>query len=185
MIISFRQVTNATIDVQRDLYKSGFWYDDTRLNQATVYWTLLPSKETAGVFYHGTRWLDRMAGFREGHIFIPYITLSKLLKPRVRVSLRDVIRHEYGHAFAHYYPELIIRNKEFRKVFNGHYYAEHPKTIYDDASYVSSYAQTCPMEDFAETFMVYVRRHGKPLKNMNDRLEAKWDFLRHMASYCI
>ena len=185
MIITFRQVNSANLEVQRDLYKSGFWYEDTRLNQATVYWTVLPSKETAGVFYHGTRWLDRIAGFREGHIFIPSITLSKLLQPRIRVSLRDVIRHEYGHGFAHYYPELIIRSKEFRRVFSGHYYADEPTKVYDSASYVSSYAQTCPMEDFAETFMVYVRRHGKPLKNGNERLEAKWDFVRLLASSCI
>jgi hypothetical protein len=72
--------------------------------------------------------------------------------------------------------------KKVRNFFNGHYYAEHPKKIYDDASYVSSYAQTCPMEDFAETFMVYVRRHGKPLKNMNERLQAKWKFMEDLQA---
>jgi hypothetical protein len=182
MVLSFRQVNSASIDVQRDLYKSGFWYEDTRLNQATVYWTVLPSNETAGVFYHGTRWLDRIAGFRDGHIFIPSITLSKLLQPRVRVSLRDVIRHEYGHAFAHYYPELIIRNKEFKRIFSGHYYADEPTKVYDSPCYVSSYAQTSPMEDFAETFMVYVRRHGNPLRYMNMQLEAKWSFIFDLAN---
>lgn len=182
MYITYYQVKRATYDVQRDLYKSGFWFEDTRLNEVTVHWTVLPSKETAGVFYHGTRWLDRIAGFKEGHIFIPSITLSKLLQPRIRVSLRDVIRHEYGHGFAHYYPELIIRSKEFRRVFSGHYYADEPTKVYDSASYVSSYAQTSPMEDFAETFMVYVRRHGKPLKNMNERLEAKWKFMEALRA---
>jgi hypothetical protein len=177
MLITFSQVNSAALDVQRDLYKSGFWYEDTRLNQANVFWTAFPFRETVGVFYHGTRWLDDIAGFRQGHIYIPSITLSKLIPPRARISLRDVIRHEYGHAFAHYYPELIIRNKEFTRVFSGHYYADHATKSYDSSSYVSEYAQTCPMEDFAETFMMYTRRHGKPLKNMNVRLEAKWSFV--------
>jgi hypothetical protein len=77
---------------------------------------------------------------------------------------------------------IPIRSKEFNSVFSGHYYANKPSKVYDSASYVSSYAQTCPMEDFAETFMVYVRRHGKPLKNMNERLEAKWRFILELAN---
>jgi hypothetical protein len=175
--ITYRQVHSATLDVQRDLYKSGFWFEDSRLYNATVFWTLLPSKETVGVFYHGTRLIDRLAGFKEGSIFIPAITLSQLLTPRERISLRDVIRHEYGHAFAHYYPELIIDSVQFMRVFSGNYFASEPKKLFELSSYVSSYAQSSPMEDFAETFMVYVRRHGKPFKHMNERLEAKWMFV--------
>ena len=180
MYITYRQVNSAARNVQHDLFKSGFWFEDTRLNSATVFWSLLPSKETVGVFYHGTRWIDRLAGFKEGNIFIPAITLSKLFKPEERVSLRDIIRHEYGHAFAHYYPELIIGNGQFKKIFSGNYYALQPLKIFDSASYVSLYAQSCPMEDFAETFMVYVRRHGKPLKKMNERLAAKWKFIDYL-----
>jgi hypothetical protein len=177
MYVSFKQVNGATRDVQRDLFKSGFWYEQTRLNQATVYWTRMPSKDASGLFCHGLGMLDRIAGLKQGHIFIPAITMVHLMRSRTSISLRDVIRHEYGHAFAHYYPELIIRSKEFSKVFSGNYYSAQPSAIYDAASYVSQYAQSCPMEDFAETFMVFVRRHGRPIEKMNDRLMAKWSFI--------
>jgi hypothetical protein len=99
--------------------------------------------------------------------------------------LRDIIRHECGYAFAHYYPNLIIRGKEFRRVFSGHYYANEPSKVYDSASYFSSFAQTCPMEDFAEKFMVYVKGHGNLLKNMNERLESKWNYIRLIAGLSI
>lgn len=145
--------------------------------QASVYWTAIPTANALGTFYHGSSVFSRAFGFSDGNIFIPAITVSKWIEPYRHVSLRDIIRHEYGHAMAHYYPELIIDNKEFRKAFNGHYYDLKFSVNGDSSSYVSEYAQTSPMEDFAETFMVYTRRHGRPLVRMNDSLSRKWAFM--------
>ena len=175
--ISLKQVNDATLHVQQDLFKSGFWYEDTKLNKASVFWTGIPSASSLGLFYHGSSKLNRAFGFSDGNIFIPSITISKWIKPYQEVSLRDIIRHEYGHAMAHYYPELIVDNREFRKVFNGHYYDSKSALNDDSSNYVSLYAQSSPMEDFAETFMVYTRRHGRSLEKMNEGLLAKWAFI--------
>ena len=97
-------------------------------------------------------------------------------------SLRDVIRHEYGHALAHYFPELIEHSKSFEKVFGGNYYSYVP-TQMNRAAFISEYASTMPMEDFAETFMVFVKRKGIiPTNIINKNLLAKWKFI---ADLCI
>lgn len=74
-----------------------------------------------------------------------------------RGSLKDIITHEYGHAIAHYYPELIVESSSFEKAFGGNYYDYNPVSM-NSKSFISDYFKTMPMEDFAETFMVYVWR---------------------------
>ena len=85
-----------------------------------------------------------------GHIYIPKWILAQGFWQN-RGSLRDIIRHEYGHGVAHYYPELIVHSPKFEKVFGGNYYDYTPSSM-NRASYISEYATTMPCEDFAETF---------------------------------
>ena len=99
-----------------------------------------------------------------------------------RGSFRNVIRHEYGHALAHYYPELIQHSKSFEKIFGGNYYNDEP-TQMERAAFISTYACTMPMEDFAETFMVFVRRKGIiPTNILNKKLQAKWKFITDLCT---
>ena len=73
-------------------------------------------------FYIGVSVMDKFQGFEEGHIYIPKWVLVQGFWQN-RGLLRDVIRHEYGHALAHYYPEIIEHSKSFEKIFGGNYYS--------------------------------------------------------------
>ena len=90
-----------------------------------------------GFFTHGTSWLDKMFGYEPGHIYIPAFVLSDFLA-QARGSLRDVIRHEYAHALAHYYPELIVDSTEFKQAFGGSYLSEKSFKMEDEACFVSN-----------------------------------------------
>jgi hypothetical protein len=175
-IISYKRTNSAAIDVQRELQAIGLWHAESELFNTEVYWCPIPRVNNYGVFFHGTDRLQGMLGYKTGHIYIPGIVLANIFWQHMH-SVRDVIRHEYAHAFAHYYPKLIIRSKEFESVYGGKYYSSVPSQMEDEA-YVSDYAKTIPMEDFAETFMVFVRRRGVMPKSMkNVKLKKKWKFI--------
>lgn len=80
----------------------------------------------------------------------------------------DVIRHEVGHAFCYAYK--LFRTPEFRRIFKvkGHFFRTYPATeryilrvnpwskefVNPGGDY---YAQKHPDDDFAETFMVWIK----------------------------
>lgn len=176
--ISFKQLNRAIYDAQNDLYRLGLWYDGAPLSEVEIYLCPLPRLQVRGLFYHGENAWSKLAGYYEGKMYIPRISLAHLGNTQYD-SLRDVIRHEYAHAFAHHYPKLIFKT-EFSKVFGGSYYYEKPSKMRPDA-FVSEYAKTIPMEDFAETFMTYLKRKGKMPKSFtNKKLIAKWIFVERI-----
>jgi hypothetical protein len=177
--ISYKQTNSALFSVQNELYSVGLWYENSPLTKVEINWCALPHirmYDALGFFMHGESKFDKLFGYYTGQMYIPAIVLSHLFW-QTRGSLRDVIRHEYAHAFAHHHPKLIEKSKEFKSVFGGSYYSEMPSDMEDDA-FVSDYAKTIPMEDFAETFMVYVRRKGIiPKTIINKKLKNKWNFI--------
>ncbi|MBL0062055.1 MAG: putative zinc-binding metallopeptidase [bacterium] len=70
--------------------------------------------------------------------------------------MRDVLRHEYGHAFAYWYPGLVRRSREFTEIF-GNRYDSDIKSEYDPDEHLTPYAAKRPAEDFAESFMAFVK----------------------------
>lgn len=178
-IITHKQTITASNSVQDELYSIGLWYEESRLLEVEVFWCPLPQitmYDALGFFTHGTSTMDRLLGYESGHIYIPAFVLSHFFW-QSRGSLRDVIRHEYAHAFAHHHPMLIIKSKEFESVFGGNYYSEEPSEMEDEA-YLTEYAKTILMEDFAETFMIYVKRKGVlPNRIKNKKLRRKWKFI--------
>jgi hypothetical protein len=177
---TLQQTNAAAIDVQKELYAVGLWYSNSRLYSSNIIWDKWgwdSVPDAHGFFTHGLRKIDRLFGLEEGNIYIPQ-WVSKQTLWQSRGSLRDIIRHEYGHAFCHHYPELISDSPEFRTFFGGHYYDCSPSKMAKEA-YISHYAQCMPMEDFAETFMVYVRRRGiLPSTITHKALIAKWKFIK-------
>ena len=82
----------------------------------------------------------------------------------VKANALDVIRHEFGHALADLYPEMLKKGGTFYKAFRGTY-GPAPASGTDPKNWegrcVSEYAATATQEDFAETFMLFVKHKGK------------------------
>ena len=173
--ITLKQTSSAAIAVQRELQALGLWNEDSKLAQVEIYFYPW-SYNSAGFFVIAPTKFHTALGYSPGHIFIPKYVLLQLFW-QDRGSLRDVLRHEYGHALAYHYEDLIEHSLEFQDVFGGHYYDTETSGMKPEA-YISEYAKTMPMEDFAETFMVYVRRKGiLPANIKNVRLKKKWKFI--------
>lgn len=182
--VSKPQLDSATLATQRELTRAGFWTEGSRLLQSEVYWCWLPQVTMPGAlgfFVHEADTLHSLLGYEAGHIYIPQWVLLHGPWQR-RGSLRDVVRHEYGHAVAHYYPRLIQRSSRFSTTFGGRYCGE--RRIRAGAlDYVSAYAAACPSEDFAETFMLFLRHGGRlPARFTSSAIRRKWQFITDIAA---
>lgn len=180
------QLDTAALAVQGELARAGFWNEGGRLLRCEVYWCARPqfvAADAHGFFFHETSWLSRFQGYEVGHIYIPRWVLAEGFWQK-RGSLRDVVRHEYGHALAHYYPALVRRSSRFREVF-GDRYDSGPSASESGRphpDFVSEYAQTMPMEDFAETFMHYLSHGGQRPEQFSSRaIQRKWKFISDLA----
>jgi len=146
--ISETLFTNSLRHVRRELKSMGFGTE--KILKTKVSRTLMPSITKKAYFTHG------------GEIIIPIFQRKK--------GVRDMLRHEYGHALLYHYPK-IGRIK-------GWIYFGHSKYLSD---YVSSYAMENPGEDFCETFMIYLKYRGKPHRKFSSsRLKNKWRFISRL-----
>jgi hypothetical protein len=91
--------------------------------------------------------------------------------------LRDILRHEYAHAVAHCYRDLICSN-QFVTAFEINH--DNPTEFeYDEDIHVSKYAATNACEDFAEVFMLYFKHSGKiPGRFNTAAIRRKWKFVK-------
>lgn len=181
--VTQKQLESAVAHTQAELGELGLWSEKSRLHACQVFWCRLPQlnlRDALGFFVSETsRYFPAFLGYAPGHIYIPRWVLWPYQGTH---SLRDVIRHEYGHAVAHYYPAMIQRSKRFSETFNGRYSEGHTFE-FDARDCVSPYAMTSPMEDFAETFMLYVKHKGKkPAKFKSEAISLKWQFVTDLVA---
>jgi hypothetical protein len=172
-IVTMKRLTGAVADVIRDFEHLGIWNE--RLYSVDVCLVSFG-------FCYGWKWCGP-----EGHIGIPAVSINRLgavmFGNRADWCLRDIIRHEYGHAVADLYPRLS-RSAAFRKAFGRSYDSDKPVAKYSEDSFISTYAATSPAEDFAEMFMLYVKYRGR--RPGWHRLKApairrKWQFTRQFV----
>ena len=116
-------------------------------------------------------------------IRIPAISLSQVFFVFCKhpySSLRDTIRHEYGHALACTHPRLI-RSLPFKRAFGAHYDAD-VASDYSPETHVTEFASQLPCEDFAETFMLFLHHDGQLPPNCDTPvIRRKWRFIRYLG----
>lgn len=171
----FSTVTDATLNrafnrVRQELHEVGLLYDGKYLDRIDCAQLMIPNtgeeEEYGFVFDCGVPWYYRLAGCTPGVIYI-------LLDPPVEQyvpggTLVDVVRHEFAHAWAWLDPKFI-KQSWFREAFGDRYHEEWSETpVESRTEFVSAYAMTSPKEDFAETFMMFLR-HRKSLGRFRQR----------------
>lgn len=117
-IISKKQLDTANLAVTRELYALGFW--DEALAATDTY--LIVAGNAYGYQMYES----------SGEILIPSISVSRLgekLFKLARATLRDILRHEFAHAYAHTHPEKKKLTEEFKNdrpvlalTFKGSYF---------------------------------------------------------------
>lgn len=155
----------ALAQIAQELKKTDWWSDKMAAIPVKRVLPAIAVPLALGFFICKASMLDRFIGYREGCIYIPMIHIHEH-------SLRDAIRHEYGHALL-YCHSKSIRKRDFRKIFNGKG---------GEKDFVSRYAMEDPIEDFCETFMVYVRSGGElPARFQSTAVASKWQFLLELS----
>lgn len=122
-----------------------------------------------------------------GEINIPAISLAALrdlFSCRPYVSLSDVLRHEYAHAFEHHHPKLV-HSVRFERAF-GFPHDAGIQVEFDPEYHVSPYAASCVgQEDYAETFMSFVKYGGRlPMQFDTAVIRQKWRYIAHLCDHC-
>jgi hypothetical protein len=96
------------------------------------------------------------------------------------VSLRDVLRHEYGHAIADVWPKLITSH-DFKAAFGAPHDSD-SSTDFIPGCHMTDYAATSPAEDFAETLMIFLRDKGRLRPwYQTPPIRRKWRFIRKLC----
>ena len=137
--------------------------------------------DAGGFFVEDVSRLGGVSGYEAGNIYIPKWILSHL-RTQNRGSLRDILRHEYGHALAFHYPRLIRQSRPFENAY-GAKYSGKPILNANRKNFVSDYAhEEGPAEDFAETFMYFIKYKGviQPHFSSSPIVKKKWAFIRRL-----
>ena len=171
---SYAEVTDAFNTVRAELTAMGLLFDGTPLDKVDCIYA---------VYDIVTPWTGTMGYcFENGNIHIPAI-FPKSFEGYSR-DLLDVIRHEFGHALADRY------NRFFKVVFKdafGREYGAMPaeKDVVDwEEEYVSEYATTATREDWAETFMLFMKVKGKIPSTFARKpaIRKKWEAVRTIVA---
>lgn len=169
--VSFCEMEKAFNRVRRELEGQGLLSAGSRLDKVDCYYEVLSLGGLGGCvgimgFYNPKK--------NDKAIHIPAVFPVALLPWWDGREILDVIRHEFGHALADRFGKLF-RGGIFKEAF-GASYGE--KKVFDGEDWsdehVSEYASSMTQEDFAETFMLYLKHKGRmPAKFRGKRAIAK------------
>lgn len=157
---SFDTVKRTFNKVRMELWYLGVLWDGSKLDGVgCTYLTVAPwlaVTGTMGQYDPETKEIEFPS------VYLPFEALWKDLG--TKANALDVIRHEFGHALADLYPGALKKGGVFRAAFGGSYGgtpAEERGVDGWEERYVSEYATSATQEDFAETFMLFVKHKGK------------------------
>jgi hypothetical protein len=159
---SFDEVNRAYNKIRKELWNLGVLWDGSKLDAVECIYEPLQWRGLIG-------WM----GFYEflkckgnGNIHFPavYNGLDLRLRWIDKNSTIDVFRHEFGHALSDRYPGALKKGGVFRTAFGGPC-DDKPAPGTDPEDWegrcVTPYAATKTREDFAETFMLFMKHKGK------------------------
>lgn len=169
-----RDVFRAYDKVRGELIAFGLLWDGSKLDEVGCFYEPLEPHGLVG-------WMG-FYQFDDRSIHFPAVYNGLALDFRWydKNSALDVMRHEFGHALAHRYPEALRDGDVFLRAFGGPY-GKRPARGTDpddwDGRCVTPYAATATREDFAETFMLFVKHKGKiPAKfARKTAIRKKWN----------
>ncbi len=173
---SFDDVTKAYNHVRMELWNLGILWDGSRLDGVQCIYEPVALKSAL------LGWMGYF-DFDDQDIHFPslYLPIGWLVGlVGAKDGPRNVIRHEFGHALADLYPETLKKGGTFRAAFGGTYGptpAKGTDTTDWQGRCFSEYAATATQEDFAETFMLFVKHKGKiPAKFAKcPAIQKKWE----------
>jgi len=169
-IINADSFKSACCVVKANLKKLGFW--SKKLADVTV-------RQTYFGFSYGWQYYQGC-----GDIVIPKLSMIRFYNDccgHGSMPLRDVLRHEYAHAIADNHRSFV-KSSKFRAAFGAAH--DNLKCFhYSDQKHVSPYASDNVGEDFAETFMYYIKYKGKLPTDFNTpAIRKKWNFVKHLGN---
>ena len=157
---SYEHVNTTYNKVRMELWNLGVLWDGSKLEQVPCFYDpIAPVAALSGTM----GWYDPDSkDITFPSVYLPIMALWRDLG--VKANALDVIRHEFGHALADLYPGALKKGGLFRAAFGGAY-GEDPAEECVAAGwgdrYVSEYATSATQEDFAETFMLFMKHKGK------------------------
>ena len=172
---SFDEMSRAFNKVRTELGNLGVLWDGSKLDKVgATYLTVAPIAALAG--YMGL-YQPETKKIEFPSVYLPIKALWKDLG--AKANALDVIRHEFGHALADLYPGALKKGGVFRAAFGGSYGeapAEERGVEGWEERYVSEYATSATQEDFAETFMLFVKHKGKMPSKFSKKpaIRKKW-----------
>ena len=172
---SYEEMCRAYNKVRMELWNLGVLWEGSRLDSVdATYLTVAPIAALAG--YMGL-YQPATTTIEFPSVYLPIASLWKDLG--TKANALDVLRHEFGHALADLYPGALKIGGVFHAAFGGSYGedpAEERGVEGWEERYVSEYATSATQEDFAETFMLFVKHRGKiPAKFARlPAIQRKW-----------
>ncbi len=179
------------IYVSESAVRAAFYRVRRELKAMGLLWPQSPLDKTQ-CHHEGPLTLSGLSGFGgvmgfysfEDHdIHVPAFWPAALLPWYKGRCMTDVLRHEFGHALADAYPQYF-HCKHFADAFGRSYGRWKVAEDGDEGNYVSAYARTYTQEDFAETFMLYVKYKGVLPQEFarNEAIRAKWEEVEYICN---
>lgn len=163
MVTKLQKAEDAFNFVRNELREVGLLADGKYLDKIELSLSFLPSinGEMGYFFDEGVPLHYCILGYKPVVIYLPRNM------PNNKHSLRDTIRHEYGHALFWIDPDFI-NSEWFSQAFGGCYseILHLESNDYED-NFVSKYAMSAIKEDFCETLSLWLkcRRSVSQFKN--------------------